>query len=197
MVLLRLALQMLPPIFWGLIIFGFEEPYYAITTIICAIIHELGHLIMIPKRIKMRGVLSGFRIKPYHLMSYKERLLSYLGGPMANLLCSVIGTLLIPLRGNHLAAFAVMNLATALSNLMPIEGYDGYGIVLTFLEMRQAGKRAYTIIHAVSNLIVFSLCIFSLCLIDRLGGGYWIFAIFFSFSIQVIGKDLSSQFGRI
>ena len=55
---LKLISSILPPLFWGLIIFGFEEPYLAVTSLICAMIHELGHLLLTPCEVKMRGVVS-------------------------------------------------------------------------------------------------------------------------------------------
>jgi Zn-dependent protease len=188
---LKLISSILPPLFWGLIIFGFEEPYLAVTSLICAMIHELGHLLLTPCEVKMRGVVSGFRIAPRGILSYRERLLSYLGGPMANIIFALLCLFPTSLGKGYLQVFAVLNLATAVSNLLPIEGYDGYGIILTVLEAKEANSRSYAILSWVSRAIIMTTCIFSLCLIDRVNGGYWIFAIFFSHTLKVIHRDIS------
>ena len=66
----------LPAFFWLFLIFGFDEPSMAISTILAAIIHEAGHIayLISKKRIRpnIRGVLSGFRIKASTSLSYDE-----------------------------------------------------------------------------------------------------------------------------
>lgn len=183
----------LPAFFWAFLIFGFEEPYMALLSIIAAIIHEGGHILSILLRRgkpMLRGVLSGFRIKSGGVITYAEEMLTYLAGPLANLAAFVIFSLLSLSCGEWAAMASVINLITALSNLLPIDGYDGYGILRTFLYMRESGKRALRIVERISSALIFILCIFSLYLIDRMGGGYWIFAVFFVSMIKCIRNEL-------
>lgn len=183
----------LPAFFWAFLIFGFEEPYMALLSIIAAIIHEGGHILSILLRRgkpMLRGVLSGFRIKSGGVITYAEEMLTYLAGPLANLAAFVIFSLLSLSCGEWAAMASVINLITALSNLLPIDGYDGYGILRTFLHMRESGERALRIVERISSALIFILCIFSLYLIDRMGGGYWIFAVFFVSMIKCIRNEL-------
>lgn len=192
--LLGFISSLLPTLFWGLIIFGFEEPYMAIITIICALIHEGGHLIFTPSNGSIRSVMSGFRIKSDTIVSYKQKILTYLGGPMANLFVCLFCLPATVIGDEYIGMFALINLATALSNLMPIEGYDGYGILLTLIEMQELDDRYHRALIWLSDSIIMVLTVFSLCLIDRVGGGYWIFAIFFSYLIKVIDRGLFRRF---
>ena len=194
MKLIKLIQSFLPALFWGLVIFGFEEPHLAIMTLLCALIHELGHFVFTPCEVRMRGVVSGFRIKPKGMLSYQSKILSYMGGPLANLIIALPALLFFPVLGEYLRVFALLNLATALSNLMPIEGYDGYGIIATILEMRSAEAGGFAILQWVSRAIIILMCILSLYLIDRVDGGYWIFALFFSFTLKLVHKDISGRF---
>ena len=191
MKILKLLISILPPLFWGLIIFGFEEPYIAILSIISAIIHECGHIIFMEKSGSMRAVLSGFRIKAASVVTYRQKILGYLGGPLANLILSLA---LIPFsHSEYLRMLAILNLATAMSNLLPIEGYDGYGIVKTILEIKEDPSIDFTTLSCVSGGLILCFTLFSLYLMDRVGGGYWIFAIFFSFLIKIISRGVSEK----
>lgn len=191
--IIKMLESILPAFFWGFLIFGFEEPYMAMLSIIAAIIHEGGHIfsIMLRRgRPMLRGVISGFRIRSGGVVTYREELLTYLAGPLANLVAFIVLSLLSLLFGEWAAMAAVINLITALSNLLPIEGYDGYGILRTYIHMRESGEWALRLMERISSALIFILCIFSLYLIDRMGGGYWIFAVFFVSMIKCIRNEL-------
>ena len=191
MKLLKLLIGILPSLFWGLIIFGFEEPYIAVLSIISAVIHECGHIILMEKSSCIRGVLSGLRIKSANTVTYRQKILGYLGGPLANIIVSLA---LIPLyRDEYLRMLAILSLATAISNLLPIEGYDGYGIIKTILESKECPSIAFGILSCVSGGLILCFTIFSLYLMDRVGGGYWIFAIFFSYLLKIIQRGLCKE----
>jgi Zn-dependent protease len=145
-----------------------------------------------PGSSNMRGVLSGFRIKSEGIGSYRQRILGYLGGPMSNIISSLLFFAFF--RGEYFRMLAMLNMATALSNLLPIEGYDGYGIILSIIEMKECGSLSHRVLTRVSTGLILCFTIFSLYLMDRVGGGYWIFAIFFSFLIKVIDRDISKAF---
>ena len=177
--------------FWITMIFGFNSPYIAVLTIIAAIIHELGHLVVIRVILRRKNALlssniSGFRIKTSGF-SYKEEILASLSGPIANIIPAVI--ILLAFRGEYLRLFALLNLMTALSNLLPIEEYDGYKAVSALLSLLTNSPNA---VDKFMSLASFSLsvvmCFLSLFLILKLGNGYWMFFIFFSLIIIKIKK---------
>ncbi|MBQ8302159.1 MAG: hypothetical protein IJX97_01250 [Clostridia bacterium] len=189
----------LPSVFWCLVVLGFEDITAATATIISALIHECGHIFYIAYRKLpsggIRSVLSGFRIRTASVTSYNDKIITYLAGPAANIAAFFAVTPLIPFD-SFFALLGVMNLATAISNLLPIEGYDGYGVLYTISEKNE-WLNAMKALETVSTFLIFMLAILSLYLIDRYGGGYWLFAVFFSMMIKRIGKGLDKDFLEI
>ena len=177
--------QFLPMLFWLTLILGFEEPSGAWMTVLAAVIHESGHVLFLKfnkKRGDFRGVISGMRIKSCGVLSYGEEIMRYAAGPLANLAAAAIAILF---ESEMAMIFGALNLATACSNLLPVEGYDGYGILRVMAERRDCSGRLATLLRCVSSAMVLSLTIFSVYLIDRFGAGYWIFGIFF---FSLLGK---------
>lgn len=191
---LRIINQFLPVLFWITLILGFEEPRIATLTILSALVHESGHLIYLKLKLKansnMRGVLSGFRIRPSETLSYREEAILYLSGPLANL---CVAAALLPFQSEWARIFLALNVATALSNLLPIEGYDGYGALRAILEKGNPNGPGVRSLEVVSTAIIFSLCVLSIYFIDRFGTGYWIFAIFFASMLKQLGKWLKNS----
>ena len=190
---LEFVCSILPMAFWMLILFSFEEFFLAINTLLCALIHELGHLICIfciSRNFHIRSVINGFRIKPQSIRSYDEEILIYLSGPLANVSAFVVFTLLSILVNSSLAIFAIINLATAISNLLPIKGYDGYGTIRAIINKREHNEGKLKALSILSSALIFAFCVFSLYLIDRYGGGYWIFAVFFISMLKEIKEGL-------
>lgn len=191
---LNSALSILPAFFWLVLIFGFDEADMAINTLVAALLHESGHIgyLLIRKKVSpdFRGVLSGFRIKTSAILSYDEERAFYFAGPFVNLSVFVLASLLLVLFDDFWSGFAMINLVSGLSNLLPIEGYDGYGIVKVTLEKKNNGGSGLKVLSLVSTSLIFFLCIFSLYLINRHNGGYWIFFIFFFSMLKRFRKDL-------
>lgn len=185
----------LPAFFWILLIFAFEEPWIGAMTLISALIHECGHLcylwLFAKGRHRLRAVENGLRIRSFGSLSYREERMTYLSGPLANLFIFLICILIRKEGDEYLLGFSIINLATALSNLMPIEGYDGYGVLRTLIEERERNHAYLRGLDALSTALIFILCIFSLYLIDRYGGGYWLFAVFFVSMIKRFDKNIS------
>lgn len=183
--------SVLPIIFWLSVIFGFDAPYFAVLTIISAVIHEIGHGIAISalseKAGKLRGHSTGFRIKENSLISYPREIAVMLAGPLSNIL---IFLLTLPF-GNaffgYARALGFINLATGLSNLLPLEGYDGYGALLTLLKSRGA-QRHIQRLEEISFVFSILLTFVSLHIIDKFGEGYWIFGLFFFATLSKIIK---------
>lgn len=184
--------------FWILIIFGFDDAEIASLTVLSAVIHECGHIFYcylgIKKRGNLRGTISGFRIKSQKGLSYKQTVRIYLAGPLANLVAATIGLLLMPYSAEYAKNFIIVNVITAFSNLLPIEGYDGYGVLKTLAEKNDCTGTWEQILSIISFALMVILCIFSLYLMVRCDGGYWIYAIFITSILQKLGKMLKKYF---
>ena len=191
---LEILCSILPTAFWVLILFSFEEPSLAITTLLCALIHESGHIICIflmnEKKLSLRGAINGFRIKTNRVRSYNEEILIYLSGPFANLFASSLCFVMSIILDEAFLIGAIINLFTALSNLMPIRGYDGYGAIMAIMKKRESSDIALRALSCISSGLIFSLCLLSLYFINRYSGGYWIFAVFFVSMIKELKTGL-------
>ncbi len=187
-------------LFWVLLIFGFEEGYVAIATLLSALIHEMGHIVFLHfsrnSRASLRAVESGFRIKSANMLDYKSQRWLYLSGSMANILTASFCLILSLVFGGFFVFFSIINLATAFSNLLPIEGYDGYGAIKTYVEEKEFPCSFLRALSTLSTSLVFILTVLSLYLMDRLDGGYWIFAIFSFTMIKHMENGLSSYRAR-
>lgn len=184
-------LNILSVFFWIGIIFGFEDYDMAIATTLSVMIHEGGHILYLyirGKGIRLKGVVSGFRLKAGRMMSYGEQAMLYASGVGANLISALLFIVIQPLIGDCVQLFIFASLATAISNLMPIKGYDGYGLIKVALEASGANCSAFSLLSIISTALIFTFCILSLYLIDRCGLGYWIFAVFFVSMLGGIGN---------
>lgn len=194
----QLISNILPMIFWGLVLFSFEEYFLAWSTIFCAIIHELGHIISIAMTsetsMTFRSVINGFRIKTKKMRSYGEEALIYLSGPLANFTAFLLCFVLSQNSNERLATIGTVNLLTACSNLMPINGYDGYGFLQAMIKKYELPSQILKIISTFSSALIFCFCLFSLYLIDRYAEGYWIFAVFFVAMVKEIDAGLKEHF---
>ncbi len=188
----HLSEEILPLFFWVLIIFGFDAPYMAILTILSALLHELGHIISLMLVGKVRGRLrthiSGFRITADG-GGYIDDIITLSGGPIINLLAFLICFALCAGKEGYIMEVGVVSLITAISNLLPVECYDGYNIILKILYMKDwiGGVR---VLDAISFGMSVAFTFLSLYLLLRYGEGYWVFGIFFSL---LIGKILKKN----
>lgn len=186
----------LPILFWLLLIYGFDEPCVAGVTVIAAIIHEAGHegyvFFKCGLPYSVRGALSGFRIRRKEHFSYCEEIKLYFAGPFANFAAALTSLPFLCISRDYIGLFALINIATAVSNLLPVKGHDGYGIVKTYLEMKETPEIYFSILMAFSFVFVILLCFFSLYLMDRCDGGYWIYGIFIISLISEISNMLKS-----
>ena len=175
----RLLYALLPAAFWFLLMLGFDKTYIAVLTVLCALLHELGHmaaLFAIHREMTLRPRAMGFGIKDFGQLSYKEEIFSALAGPLANLLTAL---LLFPFAGNkYVCDTALLNLLTAASNLLPVKDYDGYRILSALLCLRTDSQTAERICLRASLFITLLLTFLSLYLMLKADSGYWIFFIF-------------------
>ena len=133
----------------------------------------------------LSAAINGFRIKTGYL-SYGEEALVALAGPLVNLLAAIGGGIFILLSGisrggggaaDGAAVIAAVNLLTALSNLLPVRGYDGQKLLRAALSARASADLADTVCRAVSLFLICAGCFLSLYLMLRLSCGYWLCGI--------------------
>ena len=193
--ILNSVLAFLPTLFWGSLILGFEGGYMAFTTVICAVIHETGHLLYLAlftsSNHSIKSVVFGLKIKAVSLLSYKDEFFLYLFGPLSNLIFGTLFLLFSTRDSEYFYSLAIINFATAVSNLLPIEGYDGYGMLRVMCERHFPSSVLLNVLSCISTSLIFLLCLFSIYLIDRYGGGYWIFAVFFVQMIKHFQKSIN------
>ena len=163
-------------------------------TLISAITHECGHEACLflsgGRGGRIRARLSGFGIRSTARGSYGEEILLYFSGPLANFMLALIfSTLTVPL-GDFARIGAFINLATGISNLLPVPGYDGYGIIRTLLDSRSAPRIFYRLLSGISLLFTSVASFLALYLLSRVGDGYWIYAIFISATLSLVSESL-------
>lgn len=186
-----LAESILPLIFWIFLIFGFDVPYIAILTIISALIHEAGHIAAIShlsgKCEIPSGKMFGFRIKRSGSLSYRKECAVLAAGPLANIILFILTLPFAHMLEGYVGIFGLVNLATGISNLIPVEGYDGYGILSQVLTSKNmtGGLR---VIDCISFMFSVLATFLSLYLIDKADSGYWVFAVFFAVMITKLKK---------
>ena len=195
---LEAMIKILPALFWILFMFAFDAPFVAILTLICAAAHELGHIAALYKLTggyKLKAVFSGLRLGAEAHISYTDEIIIAAFGPLVNLLLFL---LLLPFysRSDYIMIFGALNLFTALSNLIPIEGYDGYRIIECIIMKNSLGVSHSRILQTVSLGVTIILTFFSLYLIRSFDGGYWIFLLFIAVLIKKVKSDEKVFFTR-
>jgi len=191
----NLANTLFPLLFWSSLIFGFDSISIGILSILTALLHESFHIIaIIISQNKMPipyPVLNGLKIKEPYGLTYKKRILIYLFGPLGNIF---VGLFFLPFytKSNYLFTFGIINIATGISNLIPIDGYDGYNIMTTVFEAK--GNFGYTRILNTLSFYVSIIAVFiSIYFIGKVGVGYWFFIIFFCVMIKNVKKYNNSD----
>ncbi|MBO5946360.1 MAG: hypothetical protein J6Q69_07120 [Clostridia bacterium] len=197
MKLLRsLADKILPALFFISVMLAFDAPALAIMTVLCAALHEIGHLgaaLMVSQRNLPlpRATVFGFKIDTGALLSYNEELFIALGGPLVN---AALFLLLLPFFFiEYIKILAVFNLFCALSNLIPIRGYDGFRILNTLLVRRDGGSDAARLLGQLSALLSGVGALVFLAFLMIFGEGYWIFTLFFAALMREIAKNTKNE----
>jgi Zn-dependent protease len=188
----EICLMLLSGLFWILALFGFDEPAVAFITLIAVAIHEFGHEAMLfilkkPLRLPLPRA-NGFKIKPHALLSYKEEIAVLVAGPFANLIFALLA---LPFLSKYesLQLFSVINGLTALTNLIPVRGYDGYKILSATAEHFECST-LNRVLDVCSLLFASAVLLLSLYAIDRLDAGYWIFGVFFIFLLREVKNSI-------
>ena len=187
----------LPLLFWFLVIFSFADVTNGAITVLAALIHESGHLVILyiltGRGELPRGALNGLKLKSGVGISYKGEILLLASGAAFNIFASVISLFFFGGDG-YAETFFVINLSTALGNLLPIVGYDGYGIIYTIMKLCDTSERGFAFLEGLSSLLTVSLCFVSLYLMYRFGTGYWIFGVFIICTLSIMRRGLKRHF---
>ncbi len=188
----NLLLGILPVVFWLCLIYSFDENVAASLTIIAMVIHELGHVFCIFWFTKSwqipRGAFNGLRLTEQNMNSYSKQILQYASGALCNLLSAACMLPLRNLLGEYANLFIILNVATAVSNLFPIDGYDGYRILELLIQCFSFGHFAFLVLEIFSFIFIFVMCILSLFLVYTFGNGYWAMGIFLFAAIKKLSK---------
>ncbi len=197
----RFFLSLMAIVFWIALVFSFDSPYPAICTLTAVGIHELGHKIAFALARSESSLplpsLFGFKINSGKYSSYAHDIITAAMGPLSNFLIVALAFPLYFLSTEAYEIFAVINIATALSNLLPIKGYDGYKLLRSVLLLIFPDFSHINIIDKISFIFISALSFFSLYLIGKLNEGYWIFLVFFSGMLSEISKSKELSKARI
>ena len=175
--------RILPILFLLLLMLAFDTAWVTVLTLLVAAIHELGHigaaiLLGVGDMSMPTAVLTGLRIRPSRLLSYREEVIIAMGGPLANILLFL---LLLPVikSSEYVFTLALINLFTAISNLIPIRGWDGHRILIGLLATRLSPEALDTVAHVLTLTLSATATLISLLFMMQIGEGYWIFSVFF------------------
>ncbi len=186
--------RVLPALFLLFLMLAFDVAWVTALTLLVAAVHELGHigaaiLLGVEDMSMPSAVLTGLRIRPSRLLSYREEVIIAMGGPLANILLFL---LLLPVlkSGEYVFTLALISLFTAISNLVPIRGWDGHRILIGLLATRLSPVALDTVAHVLTLTFSAVATLLSLLFMMLVGEGYWIFSVFFVILCrEIMGKQ--------
>jgi Zn-dependent protease len=169
-------------------------------TLIALIWHESFHILaMMQEGIsgRMKPRLRGLSLYPQKTLSYRSERRIAAAGPLGGFIGAGLCLCLAPLARAYFFEFALCHIFTSLSNLLPIEGYDGYRILSSSAAIRGhdgLGRFLPRLSFALSG----GLTIISLSVFGILGEGLWhagafLFALIFSIPGEKMGIFANSR----
>jgi hypothetical protein len=167
------------PLVWITALFAFDKPGDAILSLIAIGVHEGGHvlaLVVLGKNPRLRARADGVRIEaPAYLTPMRHAAL-LLAGPLANALAAaalwcIAG--LMPLEGDYLCRAAAIEAAYAIANLIPVRGFDGFGLLDSLIGCVSDSACHTPVLSAISLSFSALLTYLSLYLMASHNGGYW------------------------
>lgn len=158
---------------------------YAPLGLVCCVLHETGHLIFIKLcggKIKaIRLGVYGMRITPaanLNLSPLKEAAVCF-GGPLMNLVLFLTSFII----GSH--AFAAINFAMAVFNLLPIESTDGGNILYNILIYKTGEEKAKTALKILSAVFLFIMFCFGFAVLLKTK---------YNFTLLIVAVYLTARF---
>ena len=187
--------------FWAVLLFALDRPYLAVMTLLALLWHEGFHILAFLREnaaARMSPRLGGLRLCPQKALSYESERRIAAAGPIGGFIGAGLCLLFSPLARSYFFEFALCHLLTSLTNLLPIEGYDGYRILKTTAALRES-DRAHALLPRLSFFLTGVLTLISLSVFGILGEGLWpagSFLFSLLFSIPGEKKGFSSNFGE-
>ncbi|MBR5139885.1 MAG: hypothetical protein IKV16_02405 [Clostridia bacterium] len=183
-------------LFLILILYGSDSIAFAHLSIICAGIHELAHVVtavIVEAKIKApRTAYDGLRLHLELIKSSRlSELLIILSGPASNLFCA----LFMLSESTYLIEFGAISLITALANLLPCHGNDGYRILNILLSRNSDGRNSV----ALDYLSLFNSAVilfFSLFMSYRTGSALWLSSVYLIYTLLELEKVRKAAFFR-
>jgi len=160
-----------------IILFAFNPPEYVGVMLMCALLHEAGHLIamriMGVKHGKITVTPLGADIKMNGMYGYGQDMIIYISGAAANFfgaLCAYFVYLGYP---STLVMFIIIsNLFYAFFNMLPVRGLDGGGFCEALLMKSCQPDTAWKICGVLSCISMLMLLCLSLFLIFASGTNF-------------------------
>ena len=152
----------------------------AFSTLLCALAHEGGHILgykLLGGSATLRGSVSGFRLKSRIVHSYGGELIIAAFGPAANFITAALCIPLFGLFSGYFKLFALLNLLTGLSNLLPVRGYDGYRIADCLIAVCSDNPKAPALLSKISSALTVIMCFISLYFILIANSGWWLYFV--------------------
>ena len=170
-----------------------ESSIYSLLVILCAVIHEAGHIAAI--KLTNAGISEisllpfGAEIKMKNNVGYIEEFVIALSGPFINIVSGALFYIIYRIYPCPQMLFCIISsLFLALVNLIPVKGFDGGRCVrctaLYFLQYEKALK----LINASELLSLILLTIFSLATIKLSGFNISLCAICIYLFVSVYSK---------
>lgn len=154
-----------------------EQSVYSFAVILCALLHEVGHivaLLALKKKPRELCFLPGgleLRTEP---LSYREERTVVTAGPAANLLCVLPFRLVSCRYGAFFLFCADCSLLLAIFNLLPLRGFDGAQGLKCFLFLHFPDEKAFRITR-LSEQIAWA----------AFATGYALFCLFCGFNLSL------------
>lgn len=139
----------------------------AVLALLCALLHELGHLLTIflfkipVDEISLQIFGASIRLKGDIRISYSQEILISLSGPAANLLAALITGLFLYAGFNTriMELICVFNIVIAIFNLLPIGSLDGGRTLECILYRRLQYSTVQKVTDIVSAVTIFPLSV--------------------------------------
>ena len=162
-----------PALAWGVPLLLLLHPAEWLLLLSAVLLHEGGHLLgfflMGEPPPALSAVVAGLTLSPARPLSYKSEAIVSLLGPLANLAVGL--PLLVFGRSEGALTLGVVQLMTALCNLLPLPGCDGARALHSSLSLLLPLRLADAILSLLAGITLFGLLFALLFLLEGEGGG--------------------------
>ncbi len=174
------------PLLWITALFAFDKPAEAILSLIAIAVHEGGHVFALRcfgGHTRLSARADGLRLRSPLALSPRRRAALLLAGPLANLIAAaglLFAARAMPIAADYLRCGAALEGAYAIVNLLPVRGFDGFGLIDSLIGCVSDTESHLPILEGISLLFCTVLTYLSFYLMASHNGGYWVgFAFLF------------------